>query len=180
MRLTKYSITFLLLINVTVSYSQGNYEENQLVNLTITNNQFKAIVDSFLNNESQCPYYNKLITCINMYARTSFTFIRLEALSAKDSGVALGLHPKGYTYLNNHLLFFYGDTCSSIFSAEKKMEKFTYFEPNDSLRANSPRHTDDSNPYWVYHYYSWKNQFKPAIKYDCNGNISNYPLKDKW
>jgi hypothetical protein len=154
--------TILFSVN---TYAQGSFKECELPICTIKNSDFKAILDSFLMNETKCFYYsNKLNIWVAFYKKMgkhhNQNLIDIEAVP--DSNLAFGLSNKGYCMYKNHIILFFSDTSSGIYSIGKDKKKFKYFE------SNLPTMLDGPETRWQYYYNIRKNRFKLAGKGNCD------------
>lgn len=145
-------IIILFLAKAVFSYSQNSQiRQNTISNLMFNNNGFATIIDSFINSNPLKDY----IVYINIgKLNYPIVFIRIELVPLRDSNELQVLSPVGYFDLKKHVAFVIGDTCSKLFLTGTKFKKFKYAEPLQKA------YNDDSNPHWVYNYYTNRDQFK--------------------
>ncbi|HTB30384.1 MAG TPA: hypothetical protein VK808_00045 [Bacteroidia bacterium] len=165
------SVKKVLLISTILysvnAYSQDSIKECELPLCTIQNNDFKAILDSFLINENKCYYYSdKLVIWIALYKKSgkhhNQNYIHIEAVP--DTNLAFGISNVGYCMYKNHIVLFFSDTCSGIYTIGMNKKKFKYSE------SHLPGMLDGPETRWGYYYNIRKNKFKLAGKGNCDND----------
>jgi hypothetical protein len=146
--------------------SQHIEKSNVLTHLTIVDSNICIVLDSIVENEKKCEYYNeKLIFVFDIKKSKDEYHLTIE--SVNDSNIIQGLEPYGYFYFDNHLVIIDGDICKKIFSSTKRTRKFRYIEYDLSYQEDDKKviyyFNDDSYSNWHYLYTNgnliFKNKF---------------------
>lgn len=135
--------------------SQHIEKYNILTHLTIADSNICIVLDSIVENEKKCEYYNdKLIFAFDIKKYKGEYYLTIE--SVNDSNIVQALEPYGYFYYDSHLVLINGDTCKKIFSTTKHQRKFKYFEYELNYQKDDKKviyyFNDDSYSNWHYLY----------------------------
>lgn len=165
MRSVKLTFVIALTLCTVICNSQDSLKVRELPICTIQNNDFKAILDSFMVNETKCFYFNdKLTISISFYRNLGKHGNILDIEAVPDSNIALGLPYGGFCYYKNHLVLFFADTCSRIYTIGESKKKFKYLE------SNKPVPNDGPETRWQYYYDIQKNSFKLSGRQNCDND----------
>lgn len=152
-RKTNFVFLFMVLISMGGTFSN---DKTLLPVLNMQNQSLIKIIDSIIQHEKKCDYYNEnLLFSIHLQEISEGSLdIQIESIGNKI--VQLG-NEKGCIEHKGHLFFVSGVVNSDLFSKTRKTKNITYYEPKSGMNPKTEEPIldvieEDRFSIWVYNY----------------------------